>query len=79
MKLAEPRWAIKRQTRCQEAPFRALGGPESLVERDARAARPWSRFIANNVPVEDGLPDAIDISATGTDHLQHLPTNPVRY
>jgi hypothetical protein len=53
--------------------------PESLVERDARVARPWSRFIANFVRVEDGLPDAIDVSATGSDHLQHLPTRPVRY
>lgn len=53
--------------------------PESLVERDARAARPWSRFIANFIRVEDGLPDAIDISATGADRLQHLPTTPIRF
>lgn len=53
--------------------------PDSLVERDARVARPWSRFLAAFVPFEDGLPDAIDISASGIDQLQHIPTTPVRY
>jgi hypothetical protein len=53
--------------------------PTSLAERDERETRPWSRFIANFVPQKDGLPDRIDISATGSQHLVHHPTVPVTY
>lgn len=53
--------------------------PESLRERDERAARPWSRFVAAFVTPRDGLPDRIDISATGSDSLTYQPTEPVRF
>lgn len=53
--------------------------PTVLVERDTRHARPWARFISTLIPQNDGLPDRIDISPTGTSHLTYHPSAPIVY
>ncbi|MBD8535690.1 hypothetical protein [Plantibacter sp. CFBP 13570] len=53
--------------------------PATLIERDARQARPWARFLSAFVPQSDGLPDRVDISPNGTSALAYLPTAPITY
>lgn len=53
--------------------------PEHLAARDERAARPWGRFIAGLFNVPDGLPDHIDVSASGSDVLVFTPSESIRY
>lgn len=52
--------------------------PTELAERDERNARPWSRFLHGLFGPDRNLPSTIDVSLTGTDHLQHTPADEVQ-
>lgn len=51
--------------------------PTELAERDQHNARPWSRFLQSLFSPGRSLPQFIDVSLTGTDHLRHIPATAV--
>lgn len=49
--------------------------PTDLAERDERNAHPWSRFLHTLFGPNRSLPQSIDVSHSGRDHLQHTPAD----